>query len=225
MNRRVTNAVRTTLDYWLPAVIREHWPFPWLTKMWLGPNALVDFKDRAFAMTDREFVETYRAVGGSYLNRPSDTTPDQAAWLLKHLGSACTVLEIGPGVRALTGQMMMAGHRVVTLDLSSFGTPAGEQCVLGVAERLPFADKSVDAVILAHVIEHVRSLTATLMELERVARERVLIVTPRQRFYNVTFDYHLHFFYSLQHLASHVPCGSTEGTIINGDLCLLWRLE
>jgi hypothetical protein len=37
----------------------------------------------------------------------------------------------------------------------------------------------------------------------RAPREKVLIVTPRQRFYRITFDYHLHFFYR-HHLPSWI---------------------
>ena len=75
------------------------------------------------------------------------------------------------------------------------------------------------------VLEHVRSLTLSFLELERVTRDRVLIVTPQQRFYRVSFDYHLHFFYSLDHLASHIHTATTEGQVIDGDLCLYRRVE
>ena len=97
--------------------------------------------------------------------------------------------------------------------------------VIGLAERLPFQNKSFDTTIICMVLEHVRSLTVSFLELERVTRGRVLIVTPRQRFYRVTFDYHLHFFYSLQHLASHIHTGTTEGEVVDGDLCLCWRVD
>jgi len=224
MNRKTANTLRNLLDDWLPPVVRESRPFAWVTKFWLGPNSHVDFKHRGFAMSDSEFVEAYKQIRGAYTSRASDTTEAQASWIVAQVPSPCTVLEVGPGVRKLTSRLMAAGNRMITLDLSTFGVPKGEQCVIGVAERLPFADKSVDITIVAHVIEHVRSLTATFVELERITRDRVLIVTPRQRFYDITFDYHLHFFYSVSHLASHVPRGTTEGQIVDDDLCLNWKV-
>lgn len=225
MKRRTSNLLRLLMDNWLPPVVRERWPFPWLVKLWLGSSSLPDFKNRAFTMTDAQYVAAYKTVGGAYSNRQCDTTEKQVQWLLDHINPGQKLLEIGPGNKKLTNQLTEQGYNVTTLDLY---LPNGFPCngvVIGVAERLPFPNKSFDTIIMSHVLEHVRSLTLTFLELERVARKRVLIVTPRQRFYKVTFDYHLHFFYSLDHLASHVHTGTTSGKIIDGDLCLLWRVE
>ena len=59
----------------------------------------------------------------------------------------------------------------------------------------------MDVILLAHVIQHVPSSTKVFLELERVARRCVLIVAPEQRFFRWTFDYHLRFFDSVDHLA------------------------
>jgi hypothetical protein len=212
------------MDDWLPPVVRERQPFGWLTKVWLGPKRLPDFKDRAFTMTDAEYCEAYRNVSGAYTNRGSDTTDGQKQWLLNHVGQEHRVLEIGPGKHALCDQLARS-YDVTTLDLHPMGPRPHLRSVVGMAERLPFRDKSFDTTIICMVLEHVRSLTVSFLELERVTRHRVLIVTPQQRFYRVTFDYHLHFFYSLQHLASHVHTGKTEGNVIDGDLCLCWQVD
>jgi 2-polyprenyl-3-methyl-5-hydroxy-6-metoxy-1,4-benzoquinol methylase len=222
MNRRTTNAIRSVLDTCLPPIVRESRPFGWLTRIWLGRNGAVDFKYTAFRMNDRQFIDAYKALSGAYTDRGPDTTAAQASWLLQNIPDNSRVLEIGPGGRTLTRQLRAAGHQVITLDLDEKWATPGEVCIVGIAERLPLADKSVDVVVLSHVIEHVRSLTTTFVELARVTRGAVLIVTPRQRFYRVTFDYHLHFFYSLDHLASHIPCGHADGAILDGDLCLKW---
>jgi hypothetical protein len=148
MNRKMTNALRGFLDNWLPPVIRERKPFAWATKLWLGSSSLVDFKHRAFSMSDNEFADAYKRLGGAYTQRPSDTTDAQALWIASQVQSPCTVLEIGPGVRKLTSRLIAAGNRLITLDLSTFGVRKDEACVLGVAERLPFADKSVDITVV-----------------------------------------------------------------------------
>ena len=96
---------------------------------------LVDFKDRAFAMNDREFVETFRRLG--ILPQPDFRYDARSGGVApQHLGQASRVLEIGPHVRALTGRMIAAGHRLITIDRSSIGTPAGEQCVLALLAEL-----------------------------------------------------------------------------------------
>ena len=223
MQRVVTNLVRQALDDWLPPVLRESVPFGWLAKAWLGPQSIPDFKYRAFRMSDQEFSRSCGAVTGLYAQRASDTTEQQARWILDRVQAvtrAGKILEVGPGAGRMTRLLRELGHEVVTLDL----TPSGDHgAVVGVLERMPFAAGSFDLVVAAHVIEHVRSLTKACLELARVSSRPVLLVTPRQRFYRYTFDYHLHFFYSLDHLASFLPDGTAEGKVLDRDFCLEWR--
>ena len=224
LTRRTTNTLRTLLDTWLPPVLRESRPFAWAVRAWIGPNALPDFKYRAFRMSPEEFSAAYESVGGQYAQRESDTTPAQADWLLANLGPApIRVLEIGPGNGSMTERLRKAGHDVRVLDI--YPAENDDHYVQGTVEHIPLPDKSVDAIVLAHVIEHVLSLTRAFVELERVARDRVLIVTPKQRFFRWTFDYHLHFFYSVDHLASHAPRGQATGVEIDRDLCLNWDVR
>jgi SAM-dependent methyltransferase len=224
LNRRTTNAVRVFLDQWLPPVIRESPPFAWAVKRWLGPNAFPDFKYRAFRMSDSEFSAAYAALRGAYAERSSDTTEAQADWILANLGEGSVkVLEIGPGNGFMTRRLRRTGHDVWVLDIHP---PKGEdRYVTGTVEKIPLPDKSVDIIVAAHVIEHARSLTSAFLELERVTRDHVLIVTPQQRFYRWTFDYHLHFFYSVDHLASHTHRGQARGCTVDSDLCLRWDVN
>ncbi|MFZ0271387.1 MAG: class I SAM-dependent methyltransferase [Acidobacteriaceae bacterium] len=219
--RNITNKLRASLDDWLPPVVRDSAIFRLAVRLWLGPNAIPDFKCRAFDMSDEAFAKAYRDLGGLYTERPSDTTEAQAEWILANIGQEnASVLEIGPGAGYLTKRLRDAGHSVTELELSVNTDSANR--IQGTLERLPFPDKSFDVVILAHVLEHARSLTRAFLHLERVSKGRVLIVTPKQRFYKWTFDYHLHFFYSVEHLGSHIHKGQAHGSEINGDLCLVW---
>jgi SAM-dependent methyltransferase len=223
LNRRTTNTIRRIFDDWLPPAVRDFPAFAWIVKLWLGRNALPDFKYRAFRMSDVEFAEAYAGLGGAYLERPYDTTDAQAIWILAKLaGKPLKVLEIGPGSGFITRRLREAGHDVSVLDIQPSGS--AHQYIQGTIESIPLSDKSVDVTVAAHVIEHARSLTRAFLELERVTRDRVLIVTPKQRFYRWTFDYHLHFFYSVDHVASHIHRGRAEGLEIDGDVCLCWHV-
>jgi|GEM_PF-2018094 SAM-dependent methyltransferase len=224
LSRRAANTTRGLLDTWLPAAVREARPFAWAVSWWLGPKALVDFKYRAFRMSPQEFSAAYEVLGGRYSDRASDTTPLQADWILANIPPPpLKLLEIGPGKGAMTSRLRAAGHDVWAIDIHP--PQADHQYLQGTVDSIPLPDKSVDVVVLAHVIEHVPSLTKAFLELERVARRRVLMVTPRQRFFRWTFDYHLHFFYSLDHLASHAHRGKTTGAEVDGDLCLIWDVS
>ena len=224
MKRELTNVIRALLDEGLPPIVRERFPFAWVGKLWLGKGYLPDFKRRAYSMSDDEYVAAYEAVGGVYGSRGADTTPRQMQWILEQIQPGARVLEIGPGNMELTSRLRDAGHDVTTLQLHPGPSPGDTRTVIGMAEQIPLPDRSFDVTVISMVLEHVRRLTATFLELQRVTRGKVLIVTPKQRFYRITFDYHLHFFYSLEHLASHVPSGTTEGTVLDGDLCLAWHV-
>ncbi len=225
MNRKATNRLRIALDELLPPVLRESFVFRFAVRRWLGSRYVIDFKEKAFAMSDAEFTGAYAALQGAYAKRSSDTTEAQMSWITEKVSPKQRVLEIGPGNGTLTRHLLSAGTDVCTLDLSPNADPLLRRFgSVGAAEKMPFSDKSFDVTIAAHVIEHVRSLTRTFLELQRVTRKTVLIVCPRQRFYRVTFDYHLHFFYSLAHLASFCPNGTATGNIVDNDLCLEWTL-
>jgi ubiquinone/menaquinone biosynthesis C-methylase UbiE len=68
------------------------------------------------------------------------------------------------------------------------------RCQEAAVERLPFPDRAFDTVVCAHTLEHVQELEAAIRELRRVTARRLIIVVPRQRPYQYTFDLHLHFF-------------------------------
>ena len=59
---------------------------------------------------------------------------------------------------------------------------------------LPFADNSFDIVLCTHTLEHIREPKKALDELIRVAKQRLIIVVPRQREYRYTVDFHINFF-------------------------------
>jgi SAM-dependent methyltransferase len=80
-----------------------------------------------------------------------------------------TILNIGSGESNL-------GTNVVNLDIDAFQNVS----VVGLAENLPLADSSCDAVVLVAVLEHVRDPARTFSEISRVLRPlgRVFVDVP-----------------------------------------------
>lgn len=96
------------------------------------------------------------------------------------------VLDLGCGVGMYTAQMAAAGARAVGLEID---WPRAVEArgrdldvVAAVGEALPFADASVDAVLLHEVLEHVRDDRGTVREAVRVLRPRgrVLVFVPNR---------------------------------------------
>ncbi|HEX5050579.1 MAG TPA: class I SAM-dependent methyltransferase [Planctomycetota bacterium] len=88
------------------------------------------------------------------------------------------------------------GARVITCDLSLqaclrakelFGlTSAAIDCA-----RLPFADACFDVVVCSEVLEHVEHPVETMLELQRVARDAVLLTTEEIRYDKAAIDEYL----------------------------------
>jgi SAM-dependent methyltransferase len=97
------------------------------------------------------------------------------------LGSSATVLNVGAG----TGNYEPIGRRTIALEPSavmiaqrpSRSAPA----VRGVAEALPFADRSFDAAMAVSTVHHWSDLAAGLAEMSRVAARRVVYFSEPSR--------------------------------------------
>jgi ubiquinone/menaquinone biosynthesis C-methylase UbiE len=197
-DRRVTYAVRRLLDDFLPPIVREWRPLTRsLARRFHGPSFDLDFKERAFAMTAKQFDDAYAALAsGSTRYRDTDTTPAQIDAILE--ASRGRVLEVGCGNGAVAERLHASGREVVAVDVTLGSvrvTRDRARCAAALARLpdLPFRDRAFDTVACAHTLEHVPDLAGAVAELRRVAR-RVVVVVPRQRYYRYTVDYHLHFF-------------------------------
>lgn len=120
----------------------------------------------------------YDTIGHGYATgrRPDDRL--QRA-IMTALGSSATVLNVGAG----TGNYEPTDRDVVAIEPSAViiaQRPAGSAlAVRGVAEALPFADRSFDAAMALSTVHHWSDLRAGLAEMARVADRRVVYFCER----------------------------------------------
>ena len=118
----------------------------------------------------------YDRIGSRYATtrRPD---PRIAAAITAALGEARTVVNVGAGA----GAYEPADRAVVAVEPSqtmvAHRPPRAAPCIQGVAEQLPFRDRSLDASLGILTIHHWTDQAAGLRELRRVARRRVVLVT------------------------------------------------
>ena len=181
-----------------------------------GSQFDLDFKQRAFQMSDREFAEAYAklAQGGARF-RDTDTTPAQLAAIVD--AAQGSVLEVGSG-NGVIAERLAAAHRVVAVEVTRESAAetarrAGCPVALAALPDLPFADRAFDTVVCSHTLEHIPDLYGAARELRRVAK-RVVVVVPCQRYYRYTVDYHLHFF---PHAAPLVHLLGGTAQLVDGD--------
>jgi SAM-dependent methyltransferase len=119
---------------------------------------------------------TYDRIGSDYAHTRKED-PRLAGLIARELGGARTVLNVGAG----TGSYEPTDRFVVAIEPSTVmlkqrstrSAPAAQ----AVAERLPFRDGAFDAVMAVLTVHHWSDLHAGLWELNRVARERIVLLT------------------------------------------------
>jgi SAM-dependent methyltransferase len=116
----------------------------------------------------------YDAIGRTYTATRA-TDPRIAARILAALGDARTVVNIGAG----TGNYEPVDREVTAVEPSAVmiaqRAPDAAPAVQATAEDLPFADDSFDAAMAVLTLHHWTDWRAGCAELERVARDRVVV--------------------------------------------------
>ncbi len=133
-----------------------------------------------------ELEEIDRAIDRPYIQEPRIYSSQawsrrvEYPWVLENIGplEGKTVLDVGPGYSPLPILLARRGARVVAVDPQPFPEfrAEGIRLVGAGLPRLPFRDRSFDIVTCVSVLEHLPpDLGASLQDLYRVARERVLL--------------------------------------------------
>lgn len=116
----------------------------------------------------------YDAIGRTYTTTRA-TDPRIAARIWAALGDARTVVNVGAG----TGSYEPPDRELTAVDPSEVMLaqrgPDAAPAVLGVAEALPFDDRSFDAAMAVLTLHHWSDWRAGCAELRRVARDRVVV--------------------------------------------------
>ncbi len=209
------------LDQIFPPIIRDC-RFIMAIPMWLlfrhRYKYYLDFKKKAFSLTEEGFRDYYRTVNDTAISRETDLNKACIAKIIESVTPG-KILDVGCGRGFLINLLLQKHTDVSGVDI--YITDSLKQRYPHVkfyeenVESLPFPDKHFDTVICTHTLEHVRNLANATAELRRVAKKLIIIV-PRQRPYKYTFDLHLNFFPYLYSLLSVM--GKTRGEVICEDV-------
>jgi len=235
MKREWTNKIRFVLDELIPPIIRDSrwfmWPFFVAAYGKFAVADLMDFKSRAYAMTEAEYARFYGSLGNSVSRRRvTDLNAASINYLLDKMPGepGGSILDVGAGNGYLLNQLtaLKTWSRVAGVDVApSEKVQARFETYTGALPKLPFKDKEFDVVTCTHVMEHVLDAAASAKELIRVARNRVLIVVPRQRYYYYTLDEHLNFYPRVEPLISLFAPFEVTATLQEGDWVLMIDLN
>lgn len=198
--RNLSIFVQYILDEWIPPIIRDSRIFMYLPMKFVLKDATHDFmnfKNWVFEGSDKDFSNLYeRTLHVQELQGETDLNKKTIEEILKIIKDK-KVLEVGCGRAYLSG--LLAQHNKVTaVDIVVSKELVKKypkvKFVEGNIENLPFKNQSFDVVVTTHTLEHVKNLGLAYSEIRRVAKEKVIIVVPRQRPYKYTFSLHTQFF-------------------------------
>jgi 2-polyprenyl-3-methyl-5-hydroxy-6-metoxy-1,4-benzoquinol methylase len=228
---KVTSWVRLAIDECLPPVVRDRRWFYSVIVRATNSTLDLDFKRKAPFMSEVEYTQAYEAVEEM---RSCHATRAQLDFALES-AEGPSVLDVGAGSGELSAALAARGLDVTATEIGErYVTELGRRfSARGLAvdvaaaslERLPFADRQFDSIVCVHVLEHVRDLAAAVRELKRVARRRIVLVVPRERFHRYSANYHLQFFAGEEQLSLVMGLRRHHCEVRDGALCYRADLE
>jgi SAM-dependent methyltransferase len=220
LNRRTVNAMRYVLEDLIPPALRDSRLFFPLMRVVFGRNArkFGDFRRDLLHMSKEEYSWYYKTMvpvmGETDLNRAC-----LEAILRDVEGESVLDVGCGRGFLALSIAERHPDKRIVGLDIEPPETSDAVEFVSGWVEDLPFGDDAFDTVVCTHTLEHILNVEQAVSELRRVARQRLIIVVPREREYLYTFNFHVNFFpYQHSFLNRVRPLPEHRCTVLDGDI-------
>lgn len=183
----------------------------------------MEFKSLVHKMSDKDYEELYRTYEPMGKNRPTDLNKKCVHYILDQVTPDMeSVIDIGCG-RGYFLERLVA-HKAKNIwgcDLFDDVNIPGTQYRKGNIESLPFADNSFDVVICSHILEHVKNIEKAVAEIKRIARKKVIVTVPKQRYFYYTLDLHVRFFYVAEELASIMNMENYSVKNLHGDFVFI----
>ncbi len=233
-SREKANFLRFILDELIPPIIRENKYFMYLLcYIWFkGKNVkrFMDFKSKFYKLSEEEYVIYYQDYDDRGATRKTSANKKSIEYIINNLDDdkSCSVLDVGCGKGYILKKIYDKGYyNVLGLDIVSKSDYNEVKIKQGNIEHLPFADKSFDVVISTHILEHVLDLPKAIENLKRVAKNKLIVIVPKQRYYKYTFDLHINFFPEASYLLRYfdLPSDKIDIQNIGGDWAVTCNLQ
>jgi ubiquinone/menaquinone biosynthesis C-methylase UbiE len=216
------------MDECLPPIVRDSYWFmyPFFFVLYKGRDIYrkMHFKSLAYTMSENELNNFYKEVNAISRNRKTDLSESNIKYIIENIpGDTKTIVDIGCGKGFLLDRIHKVRSEAVLfgLDIENQLKYPGIHFIKGSINHLPFPDNHFDVVLCSHTIEHIIQLSEAIKELVRVTRNRLIVVTPCQRYFYYTIDGHLHFFHKAGPLLHHFPLKNLQCKKLNMDwICI-----
>lgn len=231
MKREVTNVIRFCMDELLPPFIRDnkYFMYPFFYYAFRGRNikTMMEFKSMVGKMSEQEYMDIYKNLNTIGSNRPTDLNQSSIDYIMSQIDDTDqSVIDVGCGRGYFVEKLMerFPEKKIYGADLlPPLDIPQLHYLQTNI-EKIPLSDKSVDVVVCSHVLEHVQDFDKAVEELKRIARKKIIITVPKQRYYYYTLDLHLRFFNREYELAEAMKMDDYEIKNRKGDFVFVGRV-
>ncbi len=199
MNRTITNAIRFVMDEFLPPVIRDNrifmYPFFYLAFKGKNIKRAMNLKSEIWDYTEEDYIKLYQEQESISRSRVTDLNEKSIKFMLERLDPGSkTILDVGCGNGYWLSRLDQSKYDIAGCDIKSNIRYTDCKFYEGHLEHLPFEDNAFDIVTCHHTLEHVIHPQKAVAELKRVAKNQIVVVVPKQRYFYYTLDEHVNFF-------------------------------
>jgi ubiquinone/menaquinone biosynthesis C-methylase UbiE len=200
MNRSLVNIIRYIFEEILPPILRDSIIFKYIVKFFYrGDKLHEELKQKSLYYTKKDFLNYYKKM--PEINGKTDNSEA----CIKHIMSnilPTNVVDVGCGrgyllerIRNQYPGLNIYGTEIFLNTLLKKRAKTSNFKVIKIdIQSIDKIKSAFDTVICTHVLEHVLDIRSVYIKLKKICNRRLIIVVPKERPYQYTFNGHLHFF-------------------------------
>tara|TARA_Y100000768_G_C23980185_1_gene685310 strand:+ start:1858 stop:2559 length:702 start_codon:yes stop_codon:yes gene_type:complete len=200
MKRENTNKIRFVLEETIPPLIRDSFIFKYIIKkLYRNDETHQKLKSKILNISKKEYKNYYQNMPQMHEN--SDLSEICINEIIKNIKSR-NVIDVGCGNGFLLKKIRNKDKKILLSGTEIVITPKLKKNLK--VDNIKLYQKSIedvnkinlkfDTVICSHVLEHVLDINKAYSNLKKICKKKLIIVVPRERPYEYTFNGHIHFF-------------------------------
>jgi len=200
MKRENTNQIRFILEEILPPILRDSFIFKLIVrKIYRKDRTHEKLKSEILTISKKEYEKYYENMPQIHNN--SDLSEICIDEILKNIRFN-NIIDIGCGngfllqkIRDKNKNIKLTGTEIIiNPEIKKRFKSKRIKLLKKNIENINQIKKKYDTVICSHVLEHVLDINLAYLNLKKICKKRLIIIVPRERPYEHTFNGHLHFF-------------------------------